>query len=251
MKKIQFGLITTLLLGIFIVIGALIAFLVKKKQKVVDFSMGLAFGVITALIVTDLLPEIIENLRLRYLYLFLICTALGYFILKLLDTFIPDHEEDQHMTNKESKNNLAHIGIITSLAIVLHNIIEGMAIYSSILTNTSLGLAITIGVGFHNIPLGIVITGAFYQSNQNISKTILSILLVSLSTFVGGIIMFFLNLNALNPLLLGILLSITLGMLLFIVTSELIPRLRFTSDKKTSLTGIGIGIIIMLISILF
>ncbi len=250
MQKVQLGLITTLLLGVFIVIGALIAFLVKKKQKVVDFSIGLAFGVIVFLIIMDLLPEIIENLSIRYLHIFIICTVLGYFILKLLDNFIPDHEED-NMTKKELKNNLAHIGIVTSLAIVLHNIIEGMAIYSSILSNTSLGMAVTLGVGCHNIPLGIVIAGSFYQSNQNMSKTILSILLVSLSTFVGGIIMFFLNINTINSLVLGILLSITLGMLLFLVISELFPRIRQTKDKKTSFIGVVIGVILILLASLF
>ena len=250
MKNIQLGLITTLLLGIFIIIGALIALIAKKKQKVVDFSIGLALGVICSLIITDLVPEIIENLHLRYIYVFLICTTLGYIILKFLDTFIPDHEEEL-MNKKELKNNLVHIGIVTSLAVVLHNIIEGMAVYSAILSDTSLGIAITLGVGFHNIPLGVVIAGAFYQSNQNMSKTILSILLVSLSTFVGGIVMFFLNLNTINSLILGILLSITLGMLLFIVISELIPRFLLTKDKKTSWIGISLGVIIMLIALLF
>ncbi len=250
MRRIQLGLLTTLLLGIFIIIGALIAFLVKKKQKVVDFSIGLAFGVIVSLIFSDLLPEIIDNLGLKYLYVFIICTFIGYIALRLLDNFIPDHEEEK-MTSKELKNNLVHIGIVTSLAIVLHNIIEGMAVYSAILTDTSLGLAITLGIGFHNIPLGIVIAGAFYQSNQSTSKTSLSILLVSLSTFVGGIIMFFLNLNTINSLVLGILLSITLGMLFFIVISELLPRIRLTKDKKTTYLGVVLGIILIFLTIFF
>ena len=247
MEKIKLGLLTTLLLGIFIIIGALIAFLVKKKQKVVDFSIGLAFGVIVSLIITDLLPEIIENLRLRYLYLFLLFTVIGFIVLKLLDNFIPDHEEDK-MSNKELKNNLAHIGIVTSLALVLHNIIEGMAVYSSIITDASLGFAIALGIGFHNIPLGAVIAGAFYQSNQNISKTILSILL---STFVGGIIMFFLNVSTISSVVLGILLSLTLGMLLFIVISELLPRLKQAKDKKILFTGAVLGIVLMLVAMLF
>ena len=70
MDKIKLGLLTTLLLGIFILIGAILAFLVKKKEKVVDFSLGLALGVIAMLIVTDLLPEIIENLGIIYLCIY-------------------------------------------------------------------------------------------------------------------------------------------------------------------------------------
>lgn len=247
MDKVKLGLLTTLLLGIFILIGAILAFLVKKKEKVVDFSLGLALGVITMLIVTDLLPEIIENLGIKYIFVFIICTALGYEMLKLLDKFIPDHE-DSYMTKKERKDNLIHIGVITSLALVLHNVIEGMAVYSTFLTETNIGLALTLGIGFHNIPLGMVIAATFYQSNDNIWKTLSIIGLVSLSTFLGGLIMFFLNLTTISPLVLGILLSITLGMLLFIVLGELIPRLKEATDKKTSYVGLSIGVIILLLS---
>ena len=185
MKIEQIGLLTTLILGIFIIIGALIAFIMKKREKVIDFSLGLAFGVIIMLMIADLLPEIIEQLGLKYIYLFIIYTALGYFLLKFLDNFIPDHEETK-MNKKDLKNNLIHIGVVTSLALFLHNIIEGMAVYSTVLTDKNLGVAMSLGIGFHNIPLGMVIATTLYQSSTNMSKTVLGILAVSLSTFAGG-----------------------------------------------------------------
>lgn len=249
MDSAKLGLLTTLLLGIFIIIGALIAFLIKRKERVVDFSLGLAFSIIIMLIITDLLPEVIEHLGLKHIYLFIIFVVVGFGILKLLDHFIPDHDDDGRMsTANEKKENLIHIGVITSLALILHNIIEGMAVYSTVITDTNLGLAITMGIGFHNIPLGMVIAGTFYQSNENINKTILSIVAVSLSTFAGGLILFFLDITAISPIILGILLSITLGMLLYISVCELFPRIKATKSKKATLTGIVIGVIIQLIA---
>lgn len=250
MSSQQIGLLTTLLLGIFIIIGSLIAFLINRKQKVVDFSLGLAFGVIVMLMIMDLLPEVIEQLGLKYIYLFIIFTFIGFVLLKILDKFIPDHEEEK-MTKKELQDNLAHIGVITALALTIHNIIEGMAVYSTVISNTSMGVALTLGIGFHNIPLGMVIAGTLHQSKQNTSKTILSILVVSLSTFIGGLIMFFLNIETVNPIVSGILLSITLGMLLFISFDELLPRIKETKNKKTTYIGIGVGILILLIASLF
>ena len=250
MDSAKLGLITTLLLGIFIIIGALIAFLIKRKERVVDFSLGLAFGVIVMLMLTHMLPETIEHLGLKYIYIFIFFTALGYGILKLLDHFIPDHDDDgKGMTKHESKENLIHIGVITSVALVLHNIIEGMAVYSTVLTNATLGLTIAIGIGFHNIPLGMVIAGAFYQSNENLSKTILSIIAVSLSTFAGGLIMFFLDLTAISPIISGVLLSVTLGMLIYITKDELFPRIKNTNNKKVAFIGVAVGVIIQLIAI--
>ena len=249
MDKVKIALLTTLLLGIFILIGSLIALVVNKKQKIVDFVVGLAFGIIVMLIITDLLPEIIETLSLKYIYIFLIFTTVGFIILKILDNFIPDHE-DKKMTKEDLNNNLVHIGIITSIALILHNIIEGMAIYSTIITETELGLMLTLGVGLHNIPLGMVISSTFYQSNQNISKTVLTIILVSISTFIGGLIMFFLELTTITDLILGILLSLTFGMLLFISFDELLPRIKTSKNKKTSYIGLLLGVIIIMIAVI-
>lgn len=247
MDRVKIALLTTLVLGLFIIIGSLIAHVINKKQKIVDFIVGLAFGIITMLMIMDLLPEIIEKLTVKNIHLFIIFTFIGIMILKLLDHFIPDHE-DKKMTVSESKNNLVHIGIVTSVALILHNIIEGMAIYSTIITETELGFMITLGVGLHNIPLGMVIASTFYQSNQSISKTMLMITLVSLSTFAGGLIMFFLGITSVNDILLGILLAITLGMLIFISFDELLPRIKYTKNKKPSYIGIIIGITLILIA---
>ena len=243
------GLLTTFLLGIFILIGAIIPLLIVKKDKVINLSIGLAFGVIITLIVTDLLPEILEELGLKYIYLFIIFTALGFFLLRLLDGYIPDHH-DHKMTKKEANENLTHIGIMTTLALILHNIIEGMAVYSTSLADASLALSLALGVGFHNIPLGMVISSSFYHSSKNIKKTIISLLLVSISTFCGGLIMYLFKITSVNSVLLGVLLSLTLGMLLFIVIDELLPRIKNTKDKKYTYFGICLGIILLLIGIL-
>lgn len=247
MQKEYIGLIVTSLLGIFILIGALIAFMTKKKQKIIDFTLGLAFAVIIMLMTIDLIPEIIVNLGLKYIWLFLICTVLGYMILKLLDNFIPDHE-DKKMSKEELNDNLAHIGIVSSIALIIHNIIEGTAIYGAVLSDVSTGLMLGLGIGFHNIPLGMVIATTFYQSNQDKKKTWLFTILISLSTLVGGVIMFLLNYKAIEGVVLGVLLSITLGMLLFITISELLPRVKKSKYKESRNFGILLGIIILLIS---
>ena len=242
----RIALLNTLELGLFILIGSLISIYFKKNKHIIDFSIGLAFGVITMLLLTDIIPEIIEALSVSKIYIFIIFTALGFILLELLDKFIPDHAES-------SKDNLTHIGIISAIALGIHNIIEGMAVYSTVLVDPSLGKMLLIGVGCHNLPLGIVIGSTLLTSNKNKYKSILLILLISLTTFIGGLIMYFLNLNTINPLVQGILLSITLGMLIFIDIDELIPRIKRslkTKNKLYTIIGILTGIIILVISLL-
>lgn len=250
MKIEIIGLLITLLLGVFVLIGALVAFLANKKDKITDFSLGLAFSVIIMLIIIDLIPDVVEHLGLKYIWLFLIFSFLGYGVLRLLDQFIPDHHEHDKMTKKEANNNLAHIGIISSVALIIHNVVEGMAVYLTVLSEVSTGLMLAIGIGFHNLPLGMVIATTFYQGNQKPLKIWLSIGGVALSTLFGGILSFFLNNQLVPEWALGSLLSLTLGMLLFILFSELWPRIRHSKFKKERNLGVGLGIIIMLISLI-
>ena len=145
---------------------------------------------------------------------------------------------------------MAHIGVISSVALIIHNIVEGMAVYSTVLSDVSTGLMLAIGIGFHNLPLGMVIATTFYQGNQKSMKIWLSIGGVALSTLLGGILSLFLNSRMVPEWVLGSLLSLTLGMLVFILLSELWPRLSQSKFKKERNLGIGLGVIIMLISLI-
>ena len=60
--------------------------------------------------------------------------------------------------------------------------------------------------------------------------------------------MYLFNLRNINPVVLGGLLSMTLGMLVFIVVDELFPRIKDTKDKKMTYMGICLGAVILLIS---
>lgn len=233
------GLGLTLLAGIFILIGSLIIVFCKNNEGIIGFSLSLAFTVMIGLILVELVPEASEHLNNKVLII--LFALLGILILKLLDLFIPHHD---HSTNKE---NLFHIGVVASVALVIHNIIEGMAIYGVTSTDIHLGVLMGIGVGLHNIPIGMVITATLLQSNKKV-LTILPILIFS--TLVGGVIMLLLE-PLINELILGIFLSITLGMLFYISIFELLPKIYQKIQSKPTILGIVLGIIIIILTLNF
>ncbi len=243
----MFGLWMTLVLGLFILIGAGIVFLTKNNEKFITFSLSLALGVIVMIILTDLIPETIEIFDEKW-YLLLAVVACGFLLFRVFDLFIPDHEDDGH-SKKEHQDNLIHIGLVSSVALIFHNIIEGMAMYSTFQSSLSLGLMVSIGVGLHNIPLGMVIASAFYQKNQKKSKTLFIVLLLSLSTFIGGLLLFLLGEKILDGLFLGILLALTLGMLLYLCTMELLPRILHSKYRKLSIIGVLVGVLLLSITL--
>lgn len=247
-------LFLTFISGLFIALGALIVYVTKNNEKFVHFAISMAFGVMATLICLELLPEVMEVFTehfdgiMRYVVL-AGCVLLGIGILKILDLFVPDHEH-HNTTKKAELDNLYHIGIVSSVALILHNIIEGMSIYGVATTSLEMGLMMTIAVGFHNIPMGIVITSMFNLSTQKKkSKFIVVLLCISLSTLLGGLMMMLLS-SFISELFIGILLGLTLGMLLYILLFELLPEIIESEDKKLSFVGIVIGVCIFFISML-
>ncbi|MDD3341228.1 MAG: ZIP family metal transporter [Bacilli bacterium] len=244
----MYALLLTLFVGLFIMLGAFIIFRTKNNENIMAFSITIALGVMTALALFELFPESLETFMetfkdARAYVLVVASAAIGFGLLKLLDHFIPDHEEE-NKTKKAKKEHLHHIGIVASIALVIHNLIEGMTLYITTSADLKMGLLMCLGIGLHNIPMGMVIASTFYNTKKDKKKTLLLLLGVSLSTFVGGLIPFFIN-KEITGNALGILLGITLGMILYIVICELIPQVRKMENKKRAFIGILIGFAIL------
>lgn len=246
MNNSIYGLILTLIVGLAFVFGYFLTKIFKDKSKLINTTMGLAVTILGGIIVFDLLPEVNElfsSVKFKYpLILFFI--IFGISALFILDKKIPHHDEHN---NKDDHNHLYHIGLITTISLILHNFVEGSAIYSVTLSNLSGGILMTLGVLLHNIPLG-MITISSIKVSKNKYRYIYLVLLV-LSSFLGGLTLFILKDNISN-FVLGSLIAITLGMSIYIVFFELIKEIIENKNKKESFIGIIIGIILIIISLL-
>lgn len=243
------ALLLCLIVGLFILIGLIIVFKSKKNSKLIDFSIALAFSVLLVLGFLEILPESVElisskySLNISYIFVFVLA-IIGILLLKVIDIFVPNHSHD----GKSSKNVLKHIAIITTIAVCVHNIIEGMALYSAFIVSIKTGIIFSIGIALHNIALGLLIGSGVYNSNNSKKKTFMFMLMVALSTFIGSLIMMIFNIYLESNFILGIILSLTLGMIIYISILELLPLLIKTTNKKVSIIGVVLGLIIMILT---
>ena len=214
------GLLITLILGLFILIGVLLVKIPKNTKLIENLSISVALGCMISLVL----------------------------ILKLLDIFIPEHDHEHGLSHECTEENLLHIGIVSTIAIVLHNIIEGMAVYSITTESVKVGILMALGVGLHNIPMGMVIYSTLKKEDKK--KRILMILLSTISTFIGGLLMALIS-SLISDFVIGILLCLTLGMIIYIVFFELLPHVLHSKNKILSIIGILIGILIIVISSMF
>lgn len=241
-----FGNLINLVVGLFFLIGAFIALKVKNNKDLVNFSIGMAFIVLIILLITDIVPETVESFdEYRYLYI-LSGILIGSGLLFLLEKLVPHHDHFEEKKKHHHEEHLKHIGTMTALALIIHNLVEGMSIYGVVNSDLKAGLIYALGVGMHNIPFGIEIT-AFFEHEKNNKKKWIFLTILSLSTFIGGGVLFIFN-DLLTENVLGFLLSITIGMILYLIFNELLVELK-ENFNKYSIYGIIFGVLLMLIGV--
>jgi len=242
-----YGIVLTLIAGLFFLIGGLISRKVKDKNKLNHFSVSLALVIMLSLLFFDLIPELMELLedtsKLKGIAIIFIFAMLGFLILKILDCFIPDHHHEHHLneTNiKEHVSHINHIGTLTIISLIFHNLLEGFAIFGITNTNLKVGILTSLSVALHNIPLG---THIFSSIDMKHNKLLVSLL--TLSSLFGGIL--FLIIGEINSIILAIT-SITLGMLVYIALLELLPEVITDIKDKVTIIGIITGLILLICS---
>ena len=249
-----FALLVTLIAGLFFLVGLVITRVAKNKDKLFNFSISLAFVIMLGLIIFDLVPELFENIETYAngikVLIFVGSIAVGFGLLKGLDLIVPHHHHDhfEGETNTEEHNsNLYHIGLVTCIALVLHNIIEGSAIYINSLISIKIGVLMALGVGLHNIPLGMEICTTLNLSEKKWYQNVPPVLAIVLSTTLGGVTAYYLNINS-NPLVMASLIGVTIGMAAYLVVFELFKEVKRNFGDIPSMLGILCGTIIVVIS---
>ena len=250
MENVSTGFILTIIAGLSTMIGTIPIFLKNKTDNIIILSLSFAAGVMLCVSLTDLLPESFslifkeKNMFLTIIYM-LIFVNIGIIFTMLINHYFPGNVE-----NKGKSNGLYRVGIISMLAIIFHNIPEGIATFMATTSNVSLGLSLAIAIALHNIPEGISISVPIYYSTSSKKKALLYTGISALSEPFGALLAYLFLKNIMNDLILGILFSVIAGIMLQISFSELLPSARRYNDNKRLIIFFIIGILFMLIKFL-
>ena len=233
------ALLLTFLSGLFFLIGIIVYRFVKHKKELTIGAMACALVVILGLICLDLIPELLE-IGKWYLILW---TIIGLVFLLIIDKLIPHHHHEHKKNDEETKEHqghLEHISFITILALVLHNMVESMALFSVANNNLTSGALMCLGIGLHNLPFGFQIA-----SDSKSRSKIVAVILLVLSGLIGGLIIY--AFGSISQALIGIIIALTLGMLLYILFFELLKEVWSNIKHNATFCGIIIGIIILIL----
>ena len=253
------ALFLTLFSGPFFLFGFLVVRFVKAKKELSILATGLALIIMLGMLFFDLIPEIIEltvtlnGSKAHKILLTLLFIGLGVVTLKIFDLFLPHHHhhhKDENDNLKEHNSHLFHVGFILAISLVLHNILEGMSLYIIATESVGAGVLMMLGVGLHNLPLGVEVASNMELSKQGRKMQWGMMALLSLSSFVGGLILFFLG-SSLSDFMMFFLVCVACGMILYIALFELLREIFSYKNNRFTYFGISLGFILLFLMTFF
>lgn len=242
MENLYAFLLTTLA-GLSTLIGAFVIFISKKKKdSIIIGSLGFASGVMIMVSFSDLIPNSYTLFSNTYsvivsILLLLIAMNIGVILSKSINKLIPSNN-----------NELYRVGILSMLAIMLHNIPEGIATYITNCSNITLGLSLTIAIAAHNIPEGISISVPIFYATGSKLKAFLYTFISGISELIGAIIAALFLAPFVTDTLMAFLYAIIAGIMIYLSITELLKTSLDYNKKNLTWFYFMIGFIFILIS---
>lgn len=233
----------TILAGFSTMIGVFPIYFRRKSQDVlIPICLSFAAGVMISISLFSLIPEAIEAVSQSFVLFPAILIVSIFIVIGILFSSVVDQKIEKRFSN----NQLYKLGLISVIALMFHNIPEGITTFISSNQDLKLGITLSIGIALHNIPEGISIAVPIYYATKNKKKAILLTFISGFSEFFGAILAYLFLAPIITSLGLGIILALAAGIMIHISIYELIPTAyQYSIYLKTSLAFL-LGFIIML-----
>lgn len=252
-EGIRIALALSISAGLCTSIGGLIAVFSKKDDtKFLSIALGFSAGVMIAVSLVGLFPEAVEYMSIeKGNYSKIIAVAfmvVGILMAVLLDNFIPSPDKLKITKNNKNKSSaqMIRLGIVTAIALTLHNFPEGITTFMSGLTDLSIGIPIAISIALHNIPEGVAIALPFYYGTNSKGKGFLLATLSGLTEPLGAVIAYLFLAPFISDYILGIVFAIVSGIMIYIAFAELVPASENYKRPRAAASGIVGGTILMI-----
>ncbi|KAG7384763.1 Zinc transporter [Phytophthora boehmeriae] len=153
---------------------------------------------------------------------------------------VPNQGSDVFIKMDEAaKEKLQRMGILSAIAVAMHNIPAGIATFVASSEHAYIGLSLAIGIGLHNVAEGIAVAAPIYFATGSTCRGLLWCLLSAIAQHIGGLIAFAtLGMDADNETQ-GALYGISSGMLAGIAMKEIIPTAYMYANGRMHLVSAG------------
>lgn len=264
MDNVLFAFSLTLFAGLATGIGGCLAFLGgKDNKKFLSVSLGFSAGVMIYVSMIDIFGKAKDSLVSalgfeKGNWITVIAFFGGIFLIAIIDNFVPKesnpHEfcsvDDLECQNRQKQKGLMKTGVVTALAIGIHNFPEGLATFMAALQQPKIAVPIAVAIAIHNIPEGLSVSMPIYHATGSKKKAFLYALFSGISEPIGALIGYVFLRNFFNDIMLGIIFAGIAGVMVFISIDELLPSAREYGEHHLSVYGLVVGMMVMALSLL-
>ena len=255
------ALLMALAAGLSMLLGTAVIFLTKREnEKMLSMALGFAAGIMICVAFMDMIPHAGEHFEnagtsLPSGLFTVIFVIIGVAVSMAAEHFTPGHHhshgKDCHCGSEDRNRELLNVGLFSAIAMGLHNLPEGMAIYVSAMESGAVGMSITAAVIFHNIPAGAVISMPVYYATGSKLKAALYTLIAAMCQPLGALCAYFVMSGSTSDMILGGIFAIVAGIMIYITFEELVPSSREHGYEKQALLSTIFGILLMLTAGIF
>jgi len=209
----------------------------KTLSKFLLFFISLSAGALMGGAFFHLLPEAGEKMNGDLMFPIVLLSFILFFLI----------EKILHWRHCHKGHCDVHtFGYMNLFGDTVHNFIDGLAIAGTFLIDIKLGIITSLAIALHEIPQEIGDFGVLLYSGFSRKKALLANFLVATASVLGGIIGYFLSFQIEN--ITSYLLPFTAGGFIYIAASDLMPEIRKEVSLKKSMLSFSIflfGIVIM------
>ncbi len=265
-ENVLFAFGLTLFAGLSTGIGSALAFFTKRTNtRFLAFSLGLSAGVMIYVSMVEIFFKAQKALQADLgermgAWITVASFFLGIFGVMLIDKFVPSHENPHELHRVEEirgragelgqEHSLMRMGMLTALAIAIHNFPEGIATFMAAIQTPRLGVPIAVAIAIHNIPEGIAVSVPIYYATGSRRKAFNYSFLSGVSEPIGALLAWLVLAPFLSGALFGVIFASVAGIMVFISVDQLLPAARKYGEHHVSIYGLVIGMMIMAASLL-
>ena len=219
-------LIAVLIVSLVSILGILIFFRKKTLNRILFFLVSFAAGTLLGAAFLDLLPEALEGGFKESVPVFILLGMLSFFILEKFLYWHHHHAGHEH----EEVHGFTYLNIVGD---AIHNFLDGAVIAISFMNNTALGIITTIAIIAHEIPQEIADFSILIYGGFSKAKALVYNFLTALTAVIGALAAYFYSSAIENSTI--FLTSFAVGGFVYIASTDLIPEIHKEKDLKKSL----------------
>lgn len=246
-NNILIPLIISSLAGFSTLIGGLVVFKrFKDREGFISFALSFSLSVMLSLSVFELIPESIKTLTNAYGFAWaLLVFSAVFFLGKLIVSKL-----NRRITILSKNNSLYRVGVLSMIALMLHNFPEGIATFMTAYNDLSMGISLGIAIMLHNIPEGISISVPIYYATGSRGKGLLYSFISGVAEPLGALMAFLILKNFINDVTISIVLVFVAGIMITLAIEEMLPESNKYNKKTQNVFGLVLGLILVIINLL-